>query len=1306
MEKELTFTKGSFRGGMNRLDDTTKLADDQYAMLVNGRARNNIIEPIMRPSRVDSGLPTVCKYQGVYAAGSIALVFIGGQAWFKNFAVSDSDFVQIPDLQLSPTVETIYVEFVPTSGRNFNRTAGASANAPILLGAGIAQSPQCVVVQDGINQPWVINSNATARQLNTFAQWLPSNQEYVPIGQQMLYHNGILYVVSPSGTEIYRSVTGRPLDFVVAVDNAGDKVGDATTVSHAIDYAAITCIKSLNTDANAIFIGTSYRSYMMMPVFTTTIYGEPTFNNIPLFTAGPLNQFSFIELQGDNAFLTFSGIRSFNAVLQLKNEGKNSPFSSQVAPLMDGIIQGVTCAINYDDYAMFFVKTVHGDAVLVYDTIRNTWVGLDKLTGILGIKQFAEVKIPGLRKLFFITSGGMYEYYGSTYVETVGMYIGDFTTGSPNVQHKPAELNLVFNEPIEYGLIYASIFTDSKQGNTYRKYVSDIVTPLPKYRGFPFGAAADDRIRVARFDIGREKTGWKVGAYVTWTFNAKLSYAQLNTQTAANTESQATILAERTTGAVVLFNGIRITDFNAVPVDSIIEVGVTDSSIRIVAIRFCSTTIQVLEDNAALSSKDVDDITYYFKRVRWTSAAADISTTSVSRISCELVLITESDAICASPVVLFEPIKTVLRGDCGIVELLPGGSNPTVDPTVDPGGGGPGGPDAPPEPCLTPSSGVLGGTVTVQFNSSTAGYNQGPAGQLVQAETERLLASGGAIGQLTLFYVAGAAGSADGWQIGTITAITSDGENSIITLGTLTTNVKYGMGATVFLAGTTKINGVELGTDRCVTFPPDPPSHGDPFVCGNLITVTNLYAKVPAAPPGPDGVCPCYTVDLSSLVVYAHAKVRNAGFIRIVPNNPDGTPPPEAALQVFTGREGFPYEVCLPNPGVHTFQAQADTEADENYPNGCYDTDIITITLECEPCDALITCNDEFHNIVRTAETPEECPCYDYVPFDAVVWLDGCESVGMSGGTVEQDGVIYEAGVSYCFPVGEYKFDIVATGTGGCVQHCVITLVVTCELPCDVVEYRDFGTFIKTVPGYVGPNAASDYVWRNRVDFPALYEEYIIDTVSASYAYSGAIIPEDDEGAGLSNFCLQVVDSLGPVNFRVTGTHKITGCPLDGTYTVDMRWDCSLLPASVHFSLPLTNMGEGSTNYSGEGTLIRGYDPQGGPPIVGDCTYGGQISIHSHQPPSETTLEDEDNLYNWHIGATSKGNSDWEWMMSTNMWGNNPGLSATGPTIPATARQNGCWVGEPPASSKTPVGVYTPVSGSSFGAQGWVITIS
>lgn len=605
MEKELQFSRNDFRGGMNRLDDSSKLLENQYPIAVNARTRYNVVEPIRSPLRQAQGLPDGL-HQGVYAAGAIVLVFIAGKAYYKDFSNPASNYVQVAGFQMDANVANIFVEFVPASTINYIRQAGSNPNAAISLGAQTAGSPQCAVVQDGINQPWIIESNGVARISKNYNEWTTNNREYIPIGRQMYYSGeGVLYIVSPDGGFIYRSVTGRPLDFVVAIDNTGNKAGDATVTSHSVDFGAITCIRGLNTDQSAIFVSTAYRSYMVIPDFTDTLFGEPKFSNVPLFAAGALNQFSFIELLGDSAFITFSGMRSFNAVLQLKNEGKNAPFSAQISTFVAGIIQETSCAINSDDYALFFVKTIHGDCILVFDTLKAQWVAIDRLAGISGVKQFAEMKILGTRKLFFITAAGLYEYYGGSTFEEIGFYLGDFASGDAEVQHKPLNLYLIFSEPVEFGLVRAKIFSDRLLGKTYYKYLESVAA-LAEPLAFPFGTQTADRLKIVKFDIGRERTGFKLGCYLTWAFNAKLTHAKFTSTTQENTEQQAAQLTQSLANIIGVYNGnVKITsiaELNALPVGHQVRIiGANLNSMLTVRFGIREFPVTYLEGGEALS---------------------------------------------------------------------------------------------------------------------------------------------------------------------------------------------------------------------------------------------------------------------------------------------------------------------------------------------------------------------------------------------------------------------------------------------------------------------------------------------------------------------------------------------------------------------------------------------------------------------------------------------------------------------------------------------------------------------------------
>ena len=112
------------------------------------------------------------------------------------------------------------------------------------------------------------------------------------------------------------------------------------------------------------------------------MFGEGSFAKQHLFTANSINQHSFVDLLGDFAFIDPEGLRSFNAVMQSKNEGRNSVFSLKVAQLFRGVIQesGKCAAIVFDDYALFACKTIFGHGILVFDTLTKQFVSFDQLT--------------------------------------------------------------------------------------------------------------------------------------------------------------------------------------------------------------------------------------------------------------------------------------------------------------------------------------------------------------------------------------------------------------------------------------------------------------------------------------------------------------------------------------------------------------------------------------------------------------------------------------------------------------------------------------------------------------------------------------------------------------------------------------------------------------------------------------------------------------------------------------------------------------------------------------------------------------
>ena len=217
----IEFNRKSFLGGLNQQVDATRLAEDEYPLLINGRNRYDVLQPVQLPKQIIDSTIGNRRVQGAYAVGSILIVFAGGLAFYKDQNYPNANYNQINGFNMSANVAIIYAELVPISTLNYTRipqTAG-QANTDIKLTTPIKASPAGLVVQDGINQPYLIDANMEARPLNKYDAWGLENREYVPIGTQMIYVGGILYVVD--GSLILRSVTGRPLDFMVIIKEDG-----------------------------------------------------------------------------------------------------------------------------------------------------------------------------------------------------------------------------------------------------------------------------------------------------------------------------------------------------------------------------------------------------------------------------------------------------------------------------------------------------------------------------------------------------------------------------------------------------------------------------------------------------------------------------------------------------------------------------------------------------------------------------------------------------------------------------------------------------------------------------------------------------------------------------------------------------------------------------------------------------------------------------------------------------------------------------------------------------------------------------
>lgn len=545
--KKLTYSFSDFSGGMCRNTDPSGIQDSEYALMINARNRYGNVAPIKGPTDISSEIPAGQK-QGLYGFDTIMLVLQNGQAYAKDFAIPGSPFQLIPGFYLNENAETVWVEAVPSSWMNIERKLNDSTDVTsgVALYSEVAGTPTALVCQDGTSRPQLIFSTGQARAAKNLNDWSAEEivgqdkREYVPIGKQMLYSSeGILYVVSEDNKEIYRSVTGRPLDFVVAVDQDGNKLPaltsgkeEASRLSYKLDYAAITCIKQvgakprIQSEGEGFFVSTLKKSWIVYPDYSTTLFNEPTFSNQTLFPTGSLNQFSLTDILGDTALITESGITSFNSILSVSNEGKNAPFHDKIFKLfeLDGeqLVQTTTASITSDNYAFMAVTTVYGPAVLVYDTQRQQYAALDIYPAVTGyIKQFAEVKYLGERHLYFITTTGqLFEAFtGETL--SAKCYLKEVMSPSAEDELIPRRVRVVLDSIVEDGEVSVTVYTDGKAGTRMTKEFDAQATPTTYPIALPFGSS-EDTVDNKTFKIETPIKGDRLGIWIELTGQAEL----------------------------------------------------------------------------------------------------------------------------------------------------------------------------------------------------------------------------------------------------------------------------------------------------------------------------------------------------------------------------------------------------------------------------------------------------------------------------------------------------------------------------------------------------------------------------------------------------------------------------------------------------------------------------------------------------------------------------------------------------------------------------------------------------------------
>lgn len=480
----MVVTKTNWLGGINQLSDITKLGETEYWILLNARVRKNVVEAVKLPLDVSTDLPVGETFQDITAAGGILTAFVGGKAYYKT---TTGNWLLISSFTMGSIQPRVYTALIPGSTVNFVRSA-TSSTGNLTLGGPTGLSPSALIVMDGALQPWVILPDGSSRVVGTYNTWTKDIPEYVPVANYPMFYNGVLYAVAPESAlpmakrnQIVRSVTGSPLNFVIAVNPSGDKTsaseseGGALALATNVDYNNITALSTLNSIDGAFFVGTENSGYLVSPDQASLIYAEPTFRNQVISSIGPLNPDSVVDVLGDVAFVHDTGIRSFNGIMQFRYEGRNAPFSGPINSLLDGVTQTQTATGTHDNYALFSVTTTYGNGILWYDMLLQKFVSLDIYPGVGTILKFASTLDNGTRFTYFMTATGIYRLFGSEQRATVTLYGSEIVPSDDYKSVKMQTLRLGFNNVAAGGTVEAALYVNGQYCN--RKVVT--INPLP-----------------------------------------------------------------------------------------------------------------------------------------------------------------------------------------------------------------------------------------------------------------------------------------------------------------------------------------------------------------------------------------------------------------------------------------------------------------------------------------------------------------------------------------------------------------------------------------------------------------------------------------------------------------------------------------------------------------------------------------------------------------------------------------------------------------------------------------------------------
>jgi len=253
-----------------------------------------------------------------------------------------------------------------------------------------------------------------------------------------------------------------------------------------------------------------------------------------------LSDRTILDTLGDTRFIDLTGVRSFNAILQEQNEGRNDVFSKTIQAALtklpadtEDLIQDAnnSAAILYDNYELYAVQTIFGPAIAVYDTLNSCWSSFDiNQTNGKRIKQFAKIELT-IQRLYAITEDDkLYTLYigpdkSSAAFRTISMSRCGVTEDAQTIQQSTprAEVKLsnfrcVLDRLTEDVTMTVTPFVNNRLTlqSAITKSISYTAPALP-YTGSIVMPDVDTQLNNLLFTFLNTGQGWQAFVLVQWT---------------------------------------------------------------------------------------------------------------------------------------------------------------------------------------------------------------------------------------------------------------------------------------------------------------------------------------------------------------------------------------------------------------------------------------------------------------------------------------------------------------------------------------------------------------------------------------------------------------------------------------------------------------------------------------------------------------------------------------------------------------------------------------------------------------------